>query len=355
MATQSYRDLLQQQFLQLQNIQDEEKEARNAYRALVQKEPNVGFFEKERSFTDALKDPTKAQSSFFTGFGLALAASDSTNSLSSRIAGALGVGAKGMQETREKQLTREQMLAKYDLQEYQIKRQQLESQRNLKKLGFDADRSTREEDRADKRLKISQDTQDITEATFDAKNQDIDIARNAILAVGNETIKFDNNTEISVLDPRAISAFKQAKILAEDPSILNQPDNKNLTENEIFGKIVADAMSNQFGAKTKPNPKYNKQFIDQLEKAATSKSVVNGKDENAEFFATLAAGGYGDKTTDALKSYRLNAFRKTQEYKNAMEKALKIAKQKGKVINDRTRLLIEQKILEDKIDKQSGL
>ncbi len=338
MATQSYIDLLQQQFIELQNIQDEENEARNAYRALVQKEPNIGFFEKERSFADALKDPTKAQRSFFTGFGLALAASDSTNSLSSRIAGALGVGAKGMQETREKQLTREQALARLDLEDYKTRRSNITERANIAQKQFSAglqqDAATiqrNQENRAAERFK-REEKLDFLKPEDLAYNESIDNARSAIDLFGSQMIEYTdsegNLAEISVLDPKVVSIYKQARVETKDKKI---PEGEGVDPNL---SAIQTMFTKRLGRPTKPNELYNPQFLDQLNISMKVKRSGSGaKDQDAGYYSKLGSGAFGKNTTKSIQ----DRYKKTKNFKDGV----KAAKQKWQEENPGKPLLPE--------------
>ena len=298
----------------------------------MQKEPNVGFYEKERSFLDALKDPTKSQRAFITNFGLALASSDSTNSLSQRIAGALGVGSKAMTDVREKQLTREQALARLDLENYKTRRANLQETVNLGQKQFDLNIKEAQEQRAkDSSIRQKQEferkqSQDFLQPGDIAYNDTIDNARAAVDLFGSQMVEYtDKNGEvkqISVLDPEYINIYKQARVAAE----------QNNTDEQDEQVIL---FNTRLGVPTRPNEMYNPQFLDQLNNSMKVKRSGTGKKDNdAEFYSKLGSGAFGGETTKKIK----DRYKKSQNFKDGVKAAIQEWKKQnpGKPLLPRT-------------------
>ena len=315
-----YQDFLNQQMIAQQNEQEEERKALAAYKALVQKQPTAGFFEKERSFVDALKDPTASQRDFFTNFGLALAASDSTNSLSSRIAGALGVGKKAMDTRREKELTREQALARLDLETFKTSRANRASNISMRSKIEEAKDAedirnirNRKEQQSAARGYLSVDQSQ--------ENQSILGDRKFIDGLQDVKIELKDGSEIDILSPEAIAVMRQARVLAEKES----PGDLN-----VMTQSIRDALTDRLGAKTIPNVLYNKEFVNRLDNSAKNlNSATGAPDENREKYATIATGLGGKIETRNKRNEYLNSDVGKKEFEALKKEALKAAKQLG--------------------------
>lgn len=105
--------LLIQDQIKAKNAEVQNKLA--AYNEAALQTPSLRFMKEDQGFLDAIKDPTKAQRNAIIQFGLGLAGSNSTNSLSQRIGQALGVGMQALQTGRQAELQRETAKAKSDL------------------------------------------------------------------------------------------------------------------------------------------------------------------------------------------------------------------------------------------------
>ncbi len=333
----TYQEFLNQQFIQMQNQQEDEKEALSAYRALVAKQPSAGFFEKERSFSDALKDPTSSQRDFFTGFGLALAASDSTNSLSSRIAGAIGVGKKAMDTRRENELTREQALARLDLENFKVARANRSSLIDLK-----GKQETERRAKQAENIRLRQDEQlqsrDGLSVDQFQENRSIIGDRKFVDSLQDVTIETGEGQNINILSPEALGIIRQARTIAD----AGPPEEY---ENLIQGNLK-QIFKERFGAKTIPNILYNKAFVDRIDNAAKNLNSATGEiDENREKYATLATG-LGGKIQDAKRTTYLNSDQGKKDFialKKRIEKEAKANNQAVPSDEDIKNALLKQK------------
>lgn len=208
-----------------------------AYNEAALKTPSLRFMKEDQGFLDAIKDPTQAQRNAIIQFGLGLAGSNSTNSLSQRIGQALGVGMQALQTGRQAELQREAAKAKTDLTTAQAQVQNLQTE-----FGNQARIATLLKPTTEPTA-----TQLMAKRNFDKYSGAMDAASNAISM--NQELDF-MNTALDSGDLKTGIGSKFVSRIGSFASYLGVPEDslKGLTQTEMY-----EALSNRLALQVR-NP-----------------------------------------------------------------------------------------------------
>lgn len=283
-----YRDQLRKAQLSRQALDVQRQGLLDQQMGLLEQRPSMRFVEDEQAgFLDALKNPSESQRALMINAGLALASSKSTNSLSNRVAQALGAGVQGMAAQRQRDQQSELEKARLRMMKYSAERDALSDRAAEAKQGFDVGRAEAASEAAtQERIRKAQ----IDQRNFALKLQESQ--RKRFEAGLLTAAQFQKNQDI-INSRDAAASYVLNNIdnpaVAETLKLMNRfkVKNPNVDLSTLQG---ADMMVAEiFGAGSKKNPDYNPELLKAIQLAANPlfSKGARSRDSQSRFFRNL--------------------------------------------------------------------